>query len=97
LAFSFRSSHTIRNSLTLQPFLDRNQTDLHRFKPSSRTALINEQLNPLKMLLYKDAMNRHRGDKQKRRYERLVFIILLSPRYFLSDYQLIFHTKELVQ
>jgi len=28
--------------------------------------------------------SRHRGDKQKHRYGRLVFIILLSLAYFLS-------------
>jgi len=26
--------------------LDRNKTDLHRFKPNSRKALIDEQSNP---------------------------------------------------
>jgi len=36
---------------------------------------------------------RHRGDKQKFRYDRLIFIILLSPAYFLSDEQKFFHTK----
>ena len=34
--------------------LDRNQTDLHRFKPSSRAILINEQLNHLYLLQHKD-------------------------------------------
>jgi len=58
--------------------LDRNQTDSHRFKPNSCTALVDEQSNPLKLLHLKDATSRHRGHKQKRRFDRLVFIILLS-------------------
>jgi len=67
--------------------LDRNKTDLHRFKPSSRAFLFDEQSNPLKLLHLKEKTNRHRGDKRIRRYGRLVFIILLSLRYPLSDEQ----------
>jgi hypothetical protein len=72
--------------------LDRNQTDLHRFKPSSRAILINEQLNHLYLLQHKDMTGRHRGDKQKCRYDRLIFIILLSLWFLLSDDQLKFHS-----
>jgi hypothetical protein len=57
---------------------DRNKTDLHRFKPNSRTAFIDEQSNPSLLLRKEDAISRHRGHKQKRRFGRLIFIILLS-------------------
>jgi len=76
---------------------DRNKTDLHRFKPNSGTLLINEQFNHLHLLQRKDRASRHRGGKQKRRYDRLVFITLLSLEYFLFDVQIIFHSKNLVQ
>ena len=45
---------------------DRNQTDLHRFKPNSCTAFIDEQSNPWNHLQLQDAMRRHRGAKQLR-------------------------------
>ena len=57
---------------------DRDKTDLHRFKPNSCVILIDEQSNHLLLLQNKDITNRHRGDKQKCRYERLTSIILLS-------------------
>jgi len=78
------------NSQFLLALLDRNQTDSHRSKPNSCTALIDEQSNPLKLLRIKVATSRHRGHKQKRRFERLIFIILLSPAYLLSDESLPF-------
>jgi len=58
--------------------LDRNQSLLQRFKPNSRTALMNEQFNHLIQLRAMDAMSRHRGDKQRNCYGRSFFIILLS-------------------
>lgn len=41
--------------------VDRNQTTSRRFKPNSRPALIDEQSNPLQVVLHKDARSRHRG------------------------------------
>lgn len=76
---------------------DRNKTDSHRFKPNSCNTLIGEQPNPLQQLHRKDVISRHRGHKQKCRYDRLTFIILLSLWYFLSDDQTLFHSKCLVQ
>lgn len=76
--------------------LDRNQTDLHRFEPSSRDTLINEQLNPLKLLHLKDVSGRHRGDKRKLCYERSVFIILLSLWYLLSVGRFSCHSEKTV-
>jgi hypothetical protein len=64
-AFSFQSSHT---KIKIPKFLDqpdRNQTDLHRSKPSSRNILIDEQSNPMQKLHRKDMLSRHRGHKQK--------------------------------
>jgi len=49
---------------------DRNKTDSHRFKPNSSTILTNEQFDPSQRLHRVDMANRHRGDKQKRRYDR---------------------------
>ena len=77
--------------------LDRMETDFHRFKPNSRIALINEQLNPLLQLQNKAAMNRHRGSKLKRRFERSASIALLSLEFLLFDDQAIIHNKCLVQ
>ena len=71
---------------------DRNQTDLHRSKPNSRIFFINEQFNPFLQLHKKEKISRHRGDKQKCRYDRLIFIILLSLWFLLSDDQLKFHS-----
>ena len=73
------------------------ETDSHRFKPNSCDTLFDEQSNHLQNLHRKDVSSRHRGHKQKCRYERLTFIILLSLWYFLSDYQILFHSKYLVQ
>ena len=50
---------------------DRDRTVSRRSKPSSRTALIGEQPNPWDLLQPQDAMSRHRGAKQPRRYELL--------------------------
>ena len=61
------------------PTMDRDQTVSRRFEPSSRTALIGEQPNPWDVLPPQDATSRHRGAKQRRRYELLGAISLLSP------------------
>ena len=66
------------------PTKDRDQTVSRRFEPNSRTALIGEQPNPWDLLQPQDAMGRHRGAKQGRRYELLGPISLLSPAYLLS-------------
>jgi len=50
------------NHLTL--VVDRDQTVSRRFKPSSRTILIDEQSNPWKLLHHQDMMSRHRGAKR---------------------------------
>ena len=52
--YSFNLLILKRILLFLLNNLDRNQTDLHRFKPSSRAILINEQLNHLYLLQHKD-------------------------------------------
>ena len=56
-----------------------DRTVSRRSEPSSRTALIGEQPNPWELLHPQDAMSRHRGAKQGRRYGRLGAISLLSP------------------
>ena len=73
------------------PTADRDQTVSRRSKPSSRTALIGEQPNPWDMLQPQDAMSRHRGAKQRRRYGLLGVISLLSPEYLLSVERWPFH------
>src|SRR4030043_1133771 len=50
------------------PTTDRDRTVSRRSKPSSRTALMGEQPNPWKLLHLQDAMSRHRGAEQSRRY-----------------------------
>ena len=74
------------------PTADRDRTVSRRSKPSSRTALIGEQPNPWDLLQPQDAMSRHRGAKQPRRYELLGVISLLSPAYLLSVERWPFHT-----
>ena len=96
MAFSFRSSHTKIKPLFLLRNSDRNKTDSRRFKPNSCAILIDEQSNPKYVLPHWDIVSRHRGDKRKRRYDRLIYIILLSLWYLLSDDQTIFHSKCLV-
>ena len=71
---------------------DSDRTVSRRSKPSSRTALIGEQPNPWDLLQPQDAMSRHRGAKQPRRYELLGVISLLSPAYLLSVERWPFHT-----
>ena len=66
------------------PAEDKDRTVLRRSEPSSRTTLIGEQPNPWDLLQPQDVMSRHRGAKQRRRYERLGVISLLSLRYLLS-------------
>src|SRR6185503_13425781 len=60
------------------PTTDRDRTVSRRSEPSSRTALISEQLNPWDRLQPQDAMSRHRGAKPRRRCELLDVISLLS-------------------
>ena len=73
------------------PTADRDRTVSRRSKPSSRTALIGEQPNPWDLLQPQDAMSRHRGAKQCRRYGLLGVISLLSPAYLLSVERWPFH------
>ena len=74
------------------PTADRDRTVSRRSKPSSRTALIGEQPNPWDLLQPQDAMSRHRGAKQCRRYGLLGIISLLSPAYLLSVERWPFHS-----
>ncbi len=73
------------------PTADRDRTVSRRSEPSSRTALIGEQPNPWDLLQPQDAMSRHRGAKQCRRYGLLGSISLLSPAYLLSVERWPFH------
>ena len=73
------------------PTADKDQTVSRRSEPSSRTALIGEQPNPWDLLQPQDAMSRHRGAKQRRRYGLLGVISLLSPAYLLSVERWPFH------
>ena len=73
------------------PTADRDRTVSRRSEPSSRTALIGEQPNPWDLLQPQDAMSRHRGAKQPRRYGLLGSISLLSPEYLLSVERWPFH------
>src|ERR1700751_6187637 len=75
------------------PTPERDRTVSRRSEPSSRTALIGEQPNPWDLLQLQDAMNRHRGAKPERRYERLAPISLLSPAYLLSVERGPFHAE----
>ena len=92
MASIFRSSHTKIKTFVLLHNSDRNKTGYRRFKPNSCPILINEQLNHSHMLLRADIRSRHRGDKHKRRYDRLIYIILLSLWYLLFDDQIINHS-----
>src|SRR5260221_9810510 len=73
------------------PTADRDRTVSRRSEPNSRTALIGEQPNPWDLLQPQDAMSRHRGAKQPRRYGLLRAISLLSPAYLLSVERWPFH------
>ena len=73
------------------PTADRDQTVSRRSEPSSRTAIISEQLNPWDLLQPQDVMSRHRGAKRRRRYGLLGVISLLSPAYLLSVERWPFH------
>ena len=73
------------------PTIDRDRPVSRRSNPSSRTALIGEQPNPWDLLQPQDAMSRHRGAKQCRRYGLLGIISLLSPAYLLSVERWPFH------
>src|ERR671936_432504 len=68
-----RKSHT--------PTADRDRTVSRRSEPNSRTALNGEQPYPWDLLQPQDAMSRHRGAKQPRRYGLLGVISLLAPAY----------------
>ena len=73
------------------PTADRDRTVSRRSKPSSRTSLNGEQPYPWDLLQPQDEMSRHRGAKQRRRYELLGAISLLSPAYLLSVERWPFH------
>src|SRR5919206_4997536 len=75
------------------PTMDRDRTVSRRSEPSSRTALISEQLNPWDRFQPQDAMSRHRGAKPRRRCELLDVISLLSPEYLLSVERWPFHME----
>ena len=77
------------------PTVDKDRTVSRRSEPSSRTALTGEQPDPWDLLQPQDAMSRHRGAKQRRRYGRLGAISLLSPEYLLSVEQRRFHFPSL--
>ena len=64
--------------------VDRDRTVSQRSKPSSRTTLINEQLNPWNPLQLQDVMSRHRGAKRSRQCGLSKIISLLSLAYLLS-------------
>ena len=87
----------LRNALIKcpAPAVDKDQTVLRRFEPSSRTSLTGEQPDPWDLLQPQDEMSRHRGAKQRRRYGRLGAISLLSPEYLLSVEQRRFHVPSL--
>ena len=87
----------LRNALIKcpAPTVDKDQTVLRRFEPSSRTSLTGEQPDPWDLLQPQDEMSRHRGAKQRRRYGRLGAISLLSPEYLLSVEQRRFHVPSL--
>src|ERR1700728_249343 len=70
---------------------DRDRTVSRRSKPSSRTALIGEQLTPWHLPQPPDATSRHRGAKPCRRYGLLGKISLLSPGYLLAVERRRFH------
>src|SRR5690606_35741196 len=73
------------------PTADRDRTVSRRSEPNSRTALNGEQPYPWDLLQPQDAMSRHRGAKQPRRYGLLGVISLLSPAYLLSVERWPFH------
>ncbi len=73
------------------PTADRDRTVSRRSEPSSRTTLNGEQPYPWDLLQPQDVMSRHRGAKQRRRYELLDAISLLSPEYLLSVERWPFH------
>ena len=75
------------------PTADRDRTVSRRSKPSSRTSLNGEQPYPWDLLQPQDEMSRHRGAKQRRRYELLGAISLLSPAYLLSVERWPFHSE----
>ena len=64
------------------PVVDRDRTVSRRSEPSSRTALMSEQLNPWDLLQPRDAMSRHRGINPRRRCELLARLICYPRRTF---------------
>ena len=75
------------------PTEDKDRTVSRRSEPSSRTSLNGEQPYPWDLLQPQDEMSRHRGAKQRRRYELLGAISLLSPAYLLSVERWPFHSE----
>ena len=73
----------LRNALIKcpAPTVDKDQTVLRRFEPSSRTSLTGEQPDPWDLLQPQDEMSRHRGAKQRRRYGRLGIAGSLGPAF----------------
>jgi len=63
--------------LLFVPTKDRDYTDSRRIEPNSRTTLIDEQSNPSQLVHQEDVMSRHRGAKQRLRYELFRAISLL--------------------
>ena len=61
------------------PTADRDRTVSRRSEPSSRAILTGEQPDPWDLLQPQDMTSRHRGAKQRRRYELSGAISLLSP------------------
>jgi len=64
--------------LILFPAKDRDYTDSRRIEPNSRSTLIGEHPNPSYLLQQGDVLSRHRGGKQRGRYELSRAITLLS-------------------
>jgi len=75
------------------PTADRDRPGSRRSEPSSRSALMAEQPNPWRPLLFQDAKSRHRGAKPSNRYELSNLISLLSLAYLLSVERYLSHTK----
>jgi len=57
---------------------DRDYTDSRRIEPNSRSTLTGEQPDPSYLLQQGDVLSRHRGGKQRGRYELSRAITLLS-------------------
>src|SRR5690625_7228840 len=73
------------------PTTDRDRTVSRRYEPSSRTALMGEQLNPWDRLLPQDAMSRHRGTKHPSRSDIMEAIRLYDTSEILPGKRFISH------